>query len=262
MNKVDFRVALPNFITILGLCLGLNSLKLAFEGNFEKSINFIVLAAILDALDGRIARLIKGTSKFGAELDSLTDFVNFGVCPSLIIYFWSLNSFKFFGWIVALLFVVACCLRLARFNIDTDLKSEKESWRINFFTGVPAPAGAGLVLMPLIISFSDFNYLFTNILSNQIILGLMIFVSFLMISKIPTYAFKKIKISKNIFILLALSSVLFFGLLFNKTFETLTIFGIVYFLSIPISFVHFLKLKKFKEKTSKKTDSLISDEII
>ena len=103
MNRIDFRVALPNLITILGLCLGLNSLKLAFEGNFEKSITFIVLAAILDALDGRIARLIKGTSKFGAELDSLTDFVNFGVCPSLIIYFWSLNNLGFYGWIISCL---------------------------------------------------------------------------------------------------------------------------------------------------------------
>ena len=262
MNKIDFRVALPNLITILGLCLGLNSLKFAFEGNFEKSITFIVLAAILDTLDGRIARFIKGTSKFGAELDSLTDFVNFGVCPGLIVYFWALNSFKFFGWIITLLFVVACCLRLARFNIDTGLKSEKENWRINFFTGVPAPAGAGLILMPLIVSFSDFNYLFENILNNQIILSLMVFVSFLMISKIPTYAFKKIKISKSIFILLALSLVLFFGLLFNKMFETLTVLGIVYFLSIPISFVHFLRLKKYKERVSKKTDSLISDEII
>ena len=262
MNKIDFRIALPNLITILGLCLGLNSLKFAFEGNFEKSITFIVLAAILDTLDGRIARFIKGTSKFGAELDSLTDFVNFGVCPGLIVYFWALNSFKFFGWIITLLFVVACCLRLARFNIDTGLKSEKENWRINFFTGVPAPAGAGLILMPLIVSFSDFNYLFENILNNQIILSLMVFVSFLMISKIPTYAFKKIKISKSIFILLALSLVLFFGLLFNKMFETLTVLGIVYFLSIPISFVHFLRLKKYKERVSKKTDSLISDEII
>ena len=101
MNKIDFRVALPNLITIIGLCLGLNSLKLAFEGNFEKALIFIVLASIVDALDGRIARLIKGTSKFGAELDSLTDFVNFGVCPAIILYFWTLNSFGFYGCVVS-----------------------------------------------------------------------------------------------------------------------------------------------------------------
>ena len=262
MKKVDFRVALPNFITILGLCLGLNSLKLAFEGNFEKSITFIVLAAILDALDGRIARLIKGTSKFGAELDSLTDFVNFGVCPSLIVYFWSLNAFQFYGWIVALLFVVACCLRLARFNIDTSNNDEKYNWRINFFSGVPAPAGAGLVLMPMIVSFSDFGFLVDDFINENTVLAIMLFTSFLMISKIPTYAMKKIKISKSSFVLLALSSVLFFGLLFNKMFETLTVLGIFYFISIPISFVHFSKLKSTKDINYKKGDSLISDEII
>jgi len=109
MKKVDFRTALPNFITITGLCLGLNSIKLAFEGEFEKSIIFITIAAILDALDGRIARLIKGTSQFGAELDSLTDFVNFGVCPSLIVYVWLLNELSFYGWIACLIFIVACC---------------------------------------------------------------------------------------------------------------------------------------------------------
>ena len=194
MNKIDFRVALPNLITILGLCLGLNSLKLAFEGNFEKSITFIVLAAILDALDGRIARLIKGTSKFGAELDSLTDFVNFGVCPSLIIYFWSLNNLGFYGWIISLLFVVACCLRLARFNLDTTKQDDQNNWKLNFFSGIPAPAGAGLALMPMIISFSDFNYLFKGYINEIVVLIIMLVTSFLMISKIPTYAFKKIKI--------------------------------------------------------------------
>ena len=107
MKKIDFRVALPNFITLIGLCLGLNSLKLAFEGNFEKALIFIVLASIVDALDGRIARLIKGTSRFGAELDSLTDFVNFGVCPCIILYFWTLNNFGFYGWIISLIFIVS-----------------------------------------------------------------------------------------------------------------------------------------------------------
>ena len=262
MNKIDFRVALPNLITILGLCLGLNSLKLAFEGNFEKSITFIVLAAILDALDGRIARLIKGTSKFGAELDSLTDFVNFGVCPSLIIYFWSLNNLGFYGWIISLLFVVACCLRLARFNLDATNQDDRNKWKVNFFSGIPAPAGAGLALMPMIISFSDFNYLFKGYINEIVVLIIMLVTSFLMISKIPTYAFKKIKISKSSFILLALSLVLLSGFLFNRTFETLTLVGIIYFLSIPVSFFHFIDLKKNKDKKNKKGDSLISDEII
>ena len=239
MKKIDFRVALPNLITIIGLCLGLNSLKLAFEGNFEKALIFIVLASIVDALDGRIARLIKGTSRFGAELDSLTDFVNFGVCPCIILYFWTLNNFGFYGWIISLIFIVSGCLRLARFNIDTE---NKNNWEINFFTGVPVPAAAGLVLLPMIISFSSFNEFFQ--ISPIMILLIVTFTSFLMISRIPTYAIKQVKISKTIFIFLALGFVLFFSFLFQNTFETLTILGFVYLLSIPISFVHFFRLKK------------------
>jgi CDP-diacylglycerol--serine O-phosphatidyltransferase len=242
MNKIDFRVALPNLITIIGLCLGLNSLKLAFEGNFEKALIFIVLASIVDALDGRIARLIKGTSKFGAELDSLTDFVNFGVCPAIILYFWTLNSFGFYGWVVSLIFIVSCCLRLARFNLDISKNYEKNNWKINFFTGVPSPAAAGLVLLPMIISFSNFKDIVH--INKFIILFIVLLISFLMISKIPTYAFKKIKITKGVFILIALSCVIFFSFLFKNTFETLSIFGLLYFLSLPISFFHFSSLKK------------------
>ena len=258
MKKIDFRIALPNFITIIGLCLGLNSIKLAFEGNFQQSIIFILLAAILDAADGRIARLINGTSKFGAELDSLTDFVNFGVCPSLLVYFWSLSNIKFYGWIITLIFVVSCCLRLARFNLDTD-NNQKNNWRVNFFSGVPAPAGAGLILMPMIVTFSEFDISFVN--HENIVLGIVILTSFLMISKIPTYAVKKIKISKSFFILLVLVLVLFFGLLFNRPFETLTIVGLIYFILIPVSFFHYMSLKKTYDKKIKKGDSIISDEL-
>lgn len=242
MKKVDFRAALPNFITITGLCLGLNSIKLAFEGEFEKSIIFITIAAILDALDGRIARLIKGTSQFGAELDSLTDFVNFGVCPSLIVYFWILNQLSFYGWIVCLIFIVACCLRLARFNLDSEKKEKVNGWTVNFFSGVPSPAAAGLILMPMIITFSDFSIKYSK--DIYFVLFLMLFVSFLMVSKIPTYAVKKIKISKNLFILTSLGLVLLFSMLFYKTFETLVVVGLIYFISIPISFLHYVNLKK------------------
>jgi CDP-diacylglycerol--serine O-phosphatidyltransferase len=246
MKKIDFRVALPNLITILGLCLGLNSLKHAFEGDFEKALIFVVLASILDALDGRIARLIKGTSKFGAELDSLTDFVNFGVCPGIILYLWILNSFGFYGWLVSLIFVVSCCLRLARFNLDISEKIEKNNWKVNFFTGVPAPAAAGLALLPMIISFSNFKQ--TLQMEPIVILVIVILVSFLMISRIPTYAVKQIKISRSVFILIALCTVLFFGFLFKNTFETLTIVGFIYLFSIPVSLIHYLNLNKRYEK--------------
>ncbi len=245
MKKIDFKIAFPNLITIIGLCFGLNSLKLAYEGNFEKALIFIVIAAIIDMLDGRIARFLKGTSKFGAELDSLTDFVNFGVCPSFILYFWTLNNFGFYGWIVSLIFIVSCCLRLARFNLDIDEKKEY-NWKVNFFTGVPTPAGAGLILLPMIISFSNFNKII--LIDPKIILFIVVFISFLMISKLPTYAFKQVKISRNGFILLALGTVIFFGFLFKNTFETLTLLGFSYFLSIPISCIHYSNLNRRYEK--------------
>lgn len=245
MRKIDFKFALPNLITIVGLCLGLNSLKLAFEGSFESALIFIVIASIIDSLDGRIARLLKGTSKFGAELDSLTDFVNFGVCPSIILYFWILNNFGFYGWIVSMVFIVCCCLRLARFNLDIDEKKEI-NWKVNFFKGVPSPAGAGLILLPMIFSFSSFKSIYQ--INAEIILIIVIFVSLLMISKIPTYSIKKVKMSKNGFILLVLGTVLFFSFLFKNTFETLTIFGICYLLSIPVSFIHYSNLNKKYEK--------------
>ena len=245
MKKIDFRVALPNLITILGLCLGLNSLKHAFEGDFEKALVFVVLASILDALDGRIARLIKGTSKFGAELDSLTDFVNFGVCPGIILYLWILNSFGFYGWLVSLIFVVACCLRLARFNLDISEKIEKNNWKVNFFTGVPAPAAAGLALLPMIISFSNFKQ--TLQIEPIVILVIVILVSFLMISRIPTYAVKQIKISK-VFYFDCNEYRIIFGFLFKNTFETLTIVGFIYLFSIPVSLIHYLNLNKRYEK--------------
>jgi len=258
MKKIDFRFALPNLITLLGLCLGLNALKLAIQGNFEKSLIFLVLASIIDALDGRIARLLKGTSKFGAELDSLTDFVNFGVCPGVIIYFWTLQSQPIIGWTISLFFIVSCCLRLARFNISSELTS-KDSWRSNFFTGVPSPAGAGIALMPMILSYSEFHFQFDKFLISSTFL---IISSFLMISKIPTYAFKTLKLSKSAFVILALLFVIIFMMLFYKTFEALTIIIIVYLSTIPISFIHFLKLKKNKSKKNVNSDSLISDEII
>lgn len=250
MKKIDFRVALPNLITILGLCLGLNSLKLSYEGNFEKAIIFILLATILDALDGRIARLIKGTSKFGAELDSLTDFINFGVCPGVILYFWTLNIFGFYGWLTSLIFIVSCCLRLARFNLELNKNTNKKNWKINFFTGVPAPAGAGLVLTPMAFEFSNFSEIF--IIDAKVTLIITIFVSFLMISKIPTYALKEVKISKSIFILLTFGSVLIFGLLFKNTYETLVILGFIYLFSIPTSLLHYSNIKKkFLNKNQK-----------
>ena len=149
------RYLLPNILTLGGVCLGISSIKFSIDGNYSLAVIFILLAAILDTLDGRIARLIKGTSEFGKELDSLTDFVSFGIAPVFILYFWELNNYGKLGWAITLIYSVCCVLRLARFNlIKID---DQQLWKSNYFEGVPSPAGGILILMPLIFELSDLN---------------------------------------------------------------------------------------------------------
>ena len=257
-KAISIRSVIPNIITVLALSLGLTAIKFSLVENFHNATICIVLAAILDAADGRIARLIKGTSKFGAELDSLADFVNFGVAPALMIYIWNLNLYGNLGWVVTLVFIICCCLRLARFNLSSGVT--KSPWLDNFFTGVPSPAGAGILLLPIIISLGDFSYFFIEI--NHLPIVIVLFSSFLMVSKIPTYAFKKIKVTKAYILMIMLSSVLLFGFLVNYTFNTLFILGTVYLLSIPISFFHFKYLKKKHNLKSNSNESLISEDVL
>ena len=154
------RYILPNILTIAGVCLGISSIKFAIDLNFRLAVIFLILAAILDALDGRIARLIKGTSDFGKELDSLTDFVSFGIAPAFIIYFWELINYGKIGWAVTLIYSVCCVLRLARFNLTK--YEDTEIWKQNYFEGVPSPIGAILILLPLILNLSEINYTIEN----------------------------------------------------------------------------------------------------
>ena len=192
------------------------------------------MAAILDALDGRIARLIKGTSDFGKELDSLTDFVSFGIAPVFILYFWELNKYGKLGWAITLIYSVCCVLRLARFNLT---KIDKQQlWKSNYFEGVPSPAGGILILMPLIFELADLNINF-NI--KQLSPYFTVLVAFLLVSKIPTLSLKKISISPKttVFILLGIGTIII-SLLFY-TFEILLIFGLAYLISIPFSFFTF-----------------------
>ena len=149
------RYLLPNILTLGGVCLGISSIKFSIDGNFSLAVILILFAAILDALDGRIARLIKGTSEFGKELDSLTDFVSFGIAPVLILYFWELNNYGKLGWAITLIYSVCCVLRLARFNLTK--VSETEDWKNNFFEGVPSPAGGLIILTPLIYELTNYN---------------------------------------------------------------------------------------------------------
>ena len=236
------RVILPNMFTLVGVCIGLSSIKFAFDEKFTLSIIAIIVAAIIDGLDGRIARLIQGTSKVGKELDSLTDMISFGVAPAFIMYFWKLNTLGRFGWLLCLVYVICVALRLARFNINSN---QEPSWRDNFFEGVPSPAGGILVLTPLIISLSGFNFIQLNY--NLIVPFFFITTSFLLISKFPSYSFKKIVIPRKTTIFLLFGIVLFFGLLLIYTFNVIAISAAIYVLLLPISFFHFQKIKKQHE---------------
>ena len=239
---------------MLGLCVGLSSIKFALNSQFEHAVIAITIASIIDTIDGRIARLIKGTSKFGAELDSLIDFINFGVAPAITVYIWILKDLGNIGWLLVLFHSVACCLRLARFNLGSKINNEK--WRESFFTGVPSPAGAGILLMPLILLLSDFS---SNYNYKTLAIIFIIASTFLMISKIPTYSLKGIKVSRPFLIFLLLLIATYFGFLINYPFNTLLLTGCLYLFLIPISFIHF---KIIKKRSSKATDSLISEDFI
>ncbi len=257
-NKKEFKLIekknpkslLPNALTIFGVCLGLSSIKFALDLNYGMAIVAIGFAAILDTLDGRVARLIKGTSKVGKELDSLTDVISFGVAPGFIIYFWTLNEIGKFGWMLVLIYTVCCALRLARFNLT--VIDENETWKINFFEGVPSPAAAGLVLLPLIFNLSGIlefeNYTFLAVIS-------ILTTSILMVSKIPTYSLKRILIPRHFAIFLLLGLGIYVSLLIFYTFQTLFLTGLVYLLLIPVSFFHYKNKNKKSSISSKEEET-------
>ncbi len=233
------RVILPNTLTLIGVCIGLSSINFALNQNYRLAIISILFAAIIDGLDGRIARLIKGTSKVGKELDSLTDIISFGVAPAFIMYFWFLNSLGKVGWLLSLIYVVCVALRLARFNLNTN---NELSWKDNFFEGVPSPAGAILVLSPLIYEISELQLI--NLNNKIIVPAIFIFTSILLISKIPTYALKKISVKRSTTIFLMFGIILSFVLILIFPFQTLVTVSALYILSLPISFLHYLNLEK------------------
>ena len=251
------RMILPNALTLFGVCIGLSSIKFALDSKFELSVIAIIFAALFDALDGRVARLIKGTSLVGKELDSLADVISFGVAPAFIMYFWSLNNLGKFGWLLCLIYVVCVTLRLARFNVNSN---EEPSWKDNFFEGMPSPAGGILVLMPLIFSLSEINLFKTNY--NIIVPIFFISISFLLISKIPTYSFKKISIPRRMTIFVLFGIVLFFGLLLVYTFKVMVLGGLIYLVLIPISFFNYKKILKEKNIISELNENEDIEDIL
>ena len=255
-NKKNARVILPNMLTLIGVCIGLTSIRFALDGRYEFAVIAVIFAAVIDGLDGRIARLIKGTSKVGKELDSLTDMISFGVAPAFIMYFWKLNTLGRFGWLVCLIYVICVALRLARFNVNSN---QNPSWKDNFFEGVPSPAGGILVLTPLIISMTNFDYFKLN---YEIIVPIFfITTSLLLISKFPSYSFKKIVIQRKTTIFLLFGIVLFFGLLLIYPFNVMSISALIYLAMLPISFFHYQKLKKKNDNNNNDEDDDLEDEL-
>jgi len=249
-EKKNVRMLLPNMLTLIGVCIGLTSIRFALSGEFHLAIIAIIFAALIDGLDGRIARLIKGTSKVGKELDSLTDMISFGVAPAFIMYFWKLSSFGRLGWLLCLIYVICVALRLARFNVNSN---QEPSWRDNFFEGVPSPAGGILVLTPLIISLTDLNYI--NINNNIVVPAFFITTSLLLISKFPTFSFKKIVIQRKATIFLLFGIILFFGLMLVYPFIMISLSAIIYLLLLPISYFNYQKLKKQNNDNDIEDDS-------
>ena len=251
------RMILPNTLTLIGVCIGLSSIKFALDSKFELSIIAILFAAMFDAWDGRVARLIKGTSLVGKELDSLADLISFGVAPAFIMYFWSLNNLGKFGWLLTMIFVVCVALRLARFNVSSN---SEPSWKDNYFEGVPSPAGGILVLMPLILSLSEINLI--KISYNIVVPTFFILISFLLISKIPTFAFKKISIPRRMTIFALFGVVLFFGLLLIYTFKVLVICGLIYICLIPLGYFSYQKIYKQKILSGENHDNEDLEDIL
>jgi CDP-diacylglycerol--serine O-phosphatidyltransferase len=253
-DKKNARVILPNMLTLIGVCIGLTSIRFALDEKFEFAIIAIIFAALFDWLDGRIARLIKGTSEVGKELDSLADVISFGVAPAFIMYFWKLNELGRFGWLLCLIYVSCVALRLARFNVNSN---QEPSWRDNFFEGVPSPAGGILVLTPLIASLTNFNFIQLNY--DIIVPVFFITTSLLLISKFPSYSFKKIVIQRKTTIFLLFGIVLFFGLILIYPFNVIAISSIIYLLMLPISFFHYKNLKKQHTDSNSVDDDDLED---
>jgi CDP-diacylglycerol--serine O-phosphatidyltransferase len=231
-RAIPVRRLVPNLITLLALCAGLTAIRMTVEHNIQLALAAIVFAALLDGVDGRIARLLKGTSRFGAELDSLADFVNFGVAPALILYFWGLHELKSAGWIAALVFAICAGLRLARFNVMID-EPDRPLWAGNFFTGIPAPAGAITVLLPI----------YLNLLGMPIGL-IVVWLSFLytlaiallMVSRLPVFSGKRVgkQVAPEMVLPVFVVVVLFFALLISYPWQVLTVGTLAYLACLPL----------------------------
>lgn len=237
-QRVPVRMLVPNFFTLLGLCAGLTSIRMGIEGRYELALAAIVFAALLDGIDGRMARLLKASSRFGAELDSLADFVNFGVAPAFLIFNWGLGELKSVGWICVMIFALASALRLARFNAAID--DDKPKWQSNFFTGVPTPAAAIAVLLPVYLWLLGFEAIRTTWMLKLVPIYT-VFVAFLMVSTIPTYSGKLLgeRIGREWVLPIFIFAIGGVAMLMTYPYETLTALTLAYLAAIPLSWRRF-----------------------
>ena len=231
LREIPLRMILPNLITVLAICAGLSGVRLAFEHRFEIAVMMVLLAALLDAVDGRVARMLKASSNFGAQMDSLADIVNFGVAPALVLYAFLLDQAGAFGWTAALIYAIACCLRLARFNVMLD-DPNRPAWQGDYFVGVPAPAGALLVLLPIYLGFLGIP------VSTAAAFGAsfyVVIIALLMVSRLPVYSGKTsgASVRRDIVMPLILGMVLYVALLFSYTWQTVSVTAIAYLLALP-----------------------------
>lgn len=229
-RRIPLNALLPNILTTLALCAGLTSVRFSLQERWPEAVTAILIAALLDALDGRVARLLKGTSRFGAELDSLSDFMSFGIAPPVLIYLWGLSNYGGYGWAAVLIFSVCMALRLARFNVMTDAP-EKSLWSDRFFMGVPAPAAATLVLLPVVASFE----LPELGVPSFLIMAWMVLIAALMVSRWPTFSFKKVKITRDNIVFLLLAVGILATFLVTAPWLTLIALGVAYGATLPFS---------------------------
>jgi len=241
-KAIPVRTLLPNLITLLALCAGLTAIRLAIEEKLDWALAAIVFAALLDGIDGRIARMLKGTSRFGAELDSLADFVNFGVAPALILYFWGLHELKSAGWIAALVFAICAGLRLARFNVMID-DPNKPIWAGNFFTGIPAPAGAITVLLPIYLNFLGVS---ASLITVWLTFIYTLIIALLMVSRLPVFSGKRVgkRVPPEMVLPVFVFVVLFFALLVSYPWQVLTIGTLAYLACLPLGWLSYQEYQR------------------
>lgn len=233
LREIPVRLVWPNLITVLAICAGLTGIRLAFEGRFETAVVMVLVAAFLDGIDGRVARMLKATSRFGAQMDSLADIVNFGVAPALVLYAYLLGEAKAFGWITALLFTIACGMRLARFNVMSETPG-KAGWQSDYFVGVPAPAGAVLVMLPVYLGFLGLE---KSLWMAYTAAAFTVFIALLLVSRVPVFSGKNSgrRVRGDMVMPLLLLGALYVLFLASFVWETMAVTAIAYLVFLPVS---------------------------